>query len=75
MTLTLDIKSLLIGLVAGAALVFVLGATTAPPSAVAAARYQVSAGGTGVGFLLDTTTGQVWLNTMHAGEFYPAKQK
>ena len=59
----IDIKSALIGLLAGIAAMLALGASsTSPP----VRRYQV--GGTASqGFVIDTTTGQVWTRFTPSG--------
>jgi|tagenome__1003787_1003787.scaffolds.fasta_scaffold12601290_1 hypothetical protein len=53
-----DLKSGVIGLVAGAAIVLLLGA--AGTSTESRGRYQAVMGDGGVAIVVDTTTGQVW---------------
>ena len=52
----IDIKSALIGILAGIAAMLALGASSSSP---ALGRYQV-AGTASQGFVVDTATGQVW---------------
>ena len=59
MTIQIDIKSVLLGLVAGVLTMFVLGSGT---SSKEAGRYQVSGGQTGA-VIVDTKTGQAWSYT------------
>ena len=56
MKITIDVRSALVGLVAGLVLMFTLGAAVALPHQVG--RYQVTAGGN-TGLLIDTVTGQI----------------
>ena len=59
----IDIKSALIGLLAGIAAMLALGASSSSPPV---GRYQV--GGTASqGFVIDTTTGQVWTRFTPSG--------
>ena len=56
MKMTIDLRSALLGLIAGALLVLTLGAATNPGET---ARYQLATGD-GLVFLADTQTGEVW---------------
>ena len=61
MKTTLDAKSLIIGLLAGAALFATFGAMPQPANTnPQIGRYQVSSGSVGASFVVDTITGQVW---------------
>lgn len=60
MKITIDLRSALLGLIAGIVVTLTLGAATALPSA--SGRYAIAAGAHG-GYLVDTSTGQVWYAT------------
>ena len=66
MKITIDLRSALVGLVAGVVLMFTLGAAVALPHQVG--RYQVTAGGN-TGLLIDTVTGQIWSAVLSDGQF------
>ena len=61
MKITIDLRSALVGLVAGIVVTLTLGAATALPSA--SGRYAIAAGGAQGGYLVDSSTGQVWSAT------------
>ncbi len=77
MNTKLDLKSILIGLIVGGALFAAFGAAMQPlPHGAQVGRFQISSSGTtGVGFIIDTATGQAWSSTVQSGEFYPPKLK
>lgn len=60
-TITLDLKSCLVGLVIGVLAVVLIGAETSQPQQIG--RYQVvtfNAGGQTSSMMIDTTTGKAW---------------
>ena len=61
--MTIDIKSLAVGLILGISIAFSIAAN-APAGAVG--KYQIHSAGTGTGvtayFVIDTQTGKVWSN-------------
>ena len=65
MKIQIDLKSLLLGLVLGAGILFTVGAGVSEP----VGRYQITAvntgsGGSGAAFVVDTVTGEVWAGEM-----------
>ena len=58
----LDVKSVALGLLLGLLLAVGIGATQALPDGTRpiVERFQIEAGDGGVGYVLDTATGQVW---------------
>ena len=66
MKITIDLRSALVGLVAGVVLMFTLGAAGAAPTG--SGRYQVSTGADH-GLLVDTATGQVWSARLNEARF------
>jgi len=74
MKTNLSLKSFAVGLLAGGLLFTAFGATTTPQSGQLG-RFQISAAGTGVAYVVDTATGQVWSNTINSGEFPLSKVK
>lgn len=57
MKITIDVKSVILGGVAGIAVMLAIGAGT-PSDEIG--RYQVSAGSQGCAVIVDTKTGQAW---------------
>jgi len=74
MNTKLDARSLVIGLLAGAALFAAFGATTEPKLGHLVGRYQITSGGIGASFVVDTVTGQVWSGAQQ-NEFHKPKPK
>jgi hypothetical protein len=64
MKTTFDVKSVMLGLLIGAGVLFATGAENAPPEQLIVGRYELQAcPGTPNGFamILDTATGKVWM--------------
>lgn len=58
MKITIDLRSALLGFIAGIAVFMLLGAAGGPGDG--AGRYQIEMGSGDVGLIVDTATGQVW---------------
>lgn len=66
MKITLDLRSVLIGLIAGVLLVFTMGASIGSGSDAPGPRYQV-AGTDGHAVIVNTGTGQAWTAFLPSG--------
>jgi len=58
MKIQIDIKSVVCGLIIGAATMFVMGADDSPSNQIG--RYQISSGA-GIAVMVDSKTGQAWV--------------
>jgi len=77
MKIQIDLKSAVCGLIIGVAAMFALGADSSPSSE--SGRYQISAG-SGLAFIVDSTTGQAWVynsgsGPRNDGDFFTPKNK